>query len=231
VIAETPLASGREADVFALDDKRVLRRYRRETDTRSEAEAMAYVGGLGYPVPEVHSAHGNEMVLERLDGKTMVEAFGSGELTVEDGAAILAGLLGRLHELPPWPAGQEIGHWSGPLPGVQPVTVLHLDLHPENVMMTSRGPVVIDWCNARLGEGDLDTGVSALIMASVAIDGTHPAARLSGTFVDALLPLLPGDPTRLLEQVVAYRTDNPTLTAGELAAMATAAAWVRDGHR
>lgn len=228
-MTETPLASGREADVFALDDRRVLRRYRRETDTRSEAAAMEYVGGLGYPVPEVHSAEGSEMVLERLDGKTMVQAFMAGELTVEEGAAIIAGLLARLHELPPWPRDAEIGHHSGLFPGVQPVSVLHLDLHPENVLLTSRGPVVIDWCNARLGEADLDTGVSALIMASVAIDGTHPAAGISGAFVDALLPRLPGDPARLLDLVVAYRRDNPTLTVGEIAGLADAAARVRRG--
>lgn len=226
---QIPFASGREADVFALDDKRVLRRYRRETDTRSEAAAMRYVGGLGYPVPEVHSAAGNEMVMERLDGKTMVEAFMTGELPIDEGAEIIADLLARLHGLPPWPSDAEIGHWSGPFPGVRPATVLHLDLHPENVLLTSRGPVVIDWCNARLGEADLDTGVSALIMASVAIDGTHPAAPISGAFVDALLPRLPGDPTRLLDLVVAYRTDNPTLTPGEIAGMAEAAARVRRG--
>lgn len=29
--------------------------------------------------------------------------------------------------------------------------VLHLDFHPANVMLTSGGPVVIDWTNARAG--------------------------------------------------------------------------------
>jgi hypothetical protein len=34
------LASGREADVYALDDRRVLRRYRREADVTGEVAAM-----------------------------------------------------------------------------------------------------------------------------------------------------------------------------------------------
>ena len=42
------LTSGREADVSALDDKRVLRRYRREADVTGEAGAMRHLAGLGW---------------------------------------------------------------------------------------------------------------------------------------------------------------------------------------
>lgn len=38
------IASGRDADVFALGDDRVLRRYRLGGDVGPEAELMAYVG-------------------------------------------------------------------------------------------------------------------------------------------------------------------------------------------
>ena len=207
----TPLASGREADVFALDERRVLRRYRREADTTGEAAAMSYLGGLGFPVPVVFEAGGREMVLERLDGSTMTAALAAGRTTVADSAATLAGLIARLHELPPWAGAGSI---------------LHLDLHPENVMLTSRGPVVIDWCNARVGEADLDTGLTALILAQVAIEGTHPMAAVAGECLDVLLPLLPGDPTRLLDEAVAFRATQ-LLTPGEVDALPRAAAWVR----
>jgi len=62
------LAAGREAEVYALDDRRVLRRYRRDADVTGEADATRYLAGLGYPVPAVHEAAGRDMVLERLDG-------------------------------------------------------------------------------------------------------------------------------------------------------------------
>jgi len=210
---QTPLASGSEADVFAVDDSRVLRRYRRPADTTGEAAAMAYVGGLGYPVPEVFAARGNEMVLERLDGPTLSQAMATGRTTIPAGATILAGLIRRLHELPPW--------------GAEDGSVLHLDLHPENVMMTGRGPVVIDWCNARIGEPDLDTGLSALILAQVAVDGTHPMAAVAGDFLDTLMPLLPGDPVRLLDAVVQFRAGQLKLSGHETEALSGAAAWVR----
>ena len=44
--------------------------------------------------------------------------------------------------------------------------MLHLDLHPGNVMFTARGPVVIDWTNARAGAPAADVAMAYLIMAS-----------------------------------------------------------------
>lgn len=38
-----PLASGPEADVYALDERRVLRRYRREADVTAEVATMRHV--------------------------------------------------------------------------------------------------------------------------------------------------------------------------------------------
>jgi aminoglycoside phosphotransferase (APT) family kinase protein len=179
------LASGREADVYALDDRRVLRRYRREADVTGEVAAMRYLAGLGYPVPAVYEAAGADMVLERLDGPTMAQAFHTGEFTIDEGAALLADLLRRLHEVPPWP-------------GADPASrILHLDLHPENVLLTARGPVVIDWCNARPGDPDLDTGLTALILAQV--------TSIDDRLLTAFLSVAPGDPIRLLNEVVRFR--------------------------
>ncbi|MFB9695488.1 phosphotransferase [Amorphoplanes digitatis] len=168
----------------------MLRRYRRAADVTAEIAVMRHVAGLGYPVPAVYEAGGSDMIMERLDGPTMAQALARGSLGIEEGAAHLAGLLRRLHELPPGP-------------GAAPV--LHLDLHPENVLMTSRGPVVIDWCNARPGEPDLDTGLTALILAQVAVDERHEWSDGAGRLLAAFLAAAPGRPARLLDQVVSFR--------------------------
>jgi aminoglycoside phosphotransferase (APT) family kinase protein len=211
----TPIASGREADVFALDGGRVLRRYRRAADVTGEAEAMAYVAGLGFPVPEVFAAHGSDLVMERLDGPTMAQAVVAGDLAVEAGAALLADLLRRLHELPARPGA------------TQPM--LHLDLHPENVMLTGRGPVVIDWCNATDGPPDLDTALSALIVAQVVVEGSHPFAGPAGAFLDAFLRLAPGDPLRLLDEATALRGRQLDLGPDGIGALSPAVDRVRAG--
>ncbi|MFF4619577.1 phosphotransferase [Nonomuraea jabiensis] len=52
------LGSGRTADVYAIDDERVLRRYRIPIDARREAAVIAHVAGHGYPVPELHPGGG-----------------------------------------------------------------------------------------------------------------------------------------------------------------------------
>jgi tRNA A-37 threonylcarbamoyl transferase component Bud32 len=154
---------------------------------------MRYLADHGYPVPAVYEAAGAEMVMERLDGPTMAQALAGGGLDIEEGATCLADLLRRLHETPVWP-GAATGS-----------RILHLDLHPENVIMASRGPVVIDWCNARPGDPDLDTGLTALILAQVAGDPGHEWAGAAEQGLVAFLRLAPGQPTRLLDEVVRFR--------------------------
>ncbi|ONK12690.1 phosphotransferase [Streptomyces sp. MP131-18] len=170
------IGSGRSADVYALvgDPGRVLRRYRDGTDATGEAALMARLAALGYPVPAVHpeDAPGpTDLVMERLTGPTMLQTLLTETAAADVGAragATLAGLLHRLHALP----GR----------------IVHLDLHPDNVILGPRGPVVIDWCNADTGPPGLDCAMSALILAQAAV-GAFPQAR---PVLATLLPRLDG---------------------------------------
>ncbi len=70
------LASGRAADVYDLGDGTVLRRYRHSRhDTEHEARVMRHVAEHGFPVPEVQRAEGRDLVMDRVDGPTMLEAI------------------------------------------------------------------------------------------------------------------------------------------------------------
>lgn len=211
-----PFAAGREADVFVLDDDRVLRRYRDGSDATREAALMAYLHDRGYPVPAVHSAAGAEIVMERLHGPTMVQALMTGAFPISDGAAMLADLLRRLHGLPGRSGAQTIGHY---------------DLHPENVLLTARGPVVIDWRNGREGPADLDTALSALILAQVAIGSIeHEMGDKAGELLHLFLAAAPGDPLSRLAEAVEIRSRQPTMSAGEVAALGAAEALIRGDH-
>lgn len=210
------LASGRDADVFALDARRVLRRYRDGGDVAAEATLMAYLAGCGFPVPIVHAARGTDLVMERLEGPTMLSALVAGDLRIAQAAELLADLHRRLHEVPPRVTRD---------PSTR---MLHLDLHPDNVMLSARGPVVIDWRNAREGPPDLDLAMSAVILAQVAVDPAHPMAAPAASLLSEFLNRTGGDPLSAVDAAVALRRANPTLTPDEVDRLPAALAIVRD---
>jgi aminoglycoside phosphotransferase (APT) family kinase protein len=154
------IARGRAADVFAHGDGLVLRRYRTPTFLLYEAAVMKWVGQHGYPVPEVVEICGPDLVMERLDGPTMLSDFSSHPWRIFRHTATQADLLKRLHDIP-------APDWLAPKQGGGDV-IVHLDLHPDNVMLTSRGPVVIDWTNA--GRGDPNAEVADLWLIGACAD-------------------------------------------------------------
>ncbi|MGY4966935.1 phosphotransferase [Streptomyces sp. 900105245] len=208
------VGAGRTADVFALDEDRVVRRYRNGEDATGEAVVMAYLAEHGYPVPAVWpGAAAGELVMQRLSGPTMREALVAGTLSGEQAGGLLAGLLMRLHAIPPR-VGADPAH-----------RIVHLDLHPENVFLTTDGPVVIDWATAQEGPPGLDTAMAALILAQAAL--TMPAAAdIARAVLPALLRQLGGTDGMLLADARARRAANPTLTQVEIAALDEAVALI-----
>jgi aminoglycoside phosphotransferase (APT) family kinase protein len=163
------IGRGRAADIYALDAGRVLRRYRTPHPCEAEAGLMRYLRQAGYPVPEVFGADGPDLVMERLAGPAMLDDLGRRPWRAARHARLLADLHDRLHLLTA-PAG--LRHPAGP--GDR---VVHLDLHPANVMLTPGGPVVIDWSNAGAGAPGADVAMAFLIMASSELDGLPPSMR------------------------------------------------------
>jgi tRNA A-37 threonylcarbamoyl transferase component Bud32 len=212
MVGPTPLASGRDADVFVVGQRRVLRRYRNGGDVAAEATVMAHVAGFGFPVPAVYEAQGTDLVMEQLDGPTMLSAVVAGDVDLTQAAFLLATLHHRLHELP-----ARLSHDAD-------VRILHMDLHPDNVMLTAHGPVVIDWRNATEGLADLDVAMTAVILAQVAVDETNPHAASAGRLLTAFLDYVGGDPLSVLNEAVVVRRADPALTRSEVERLDAAAA-------
>ena len=196
------LGSGRSADVYELDEAWVLRRDRDgRGDAAAEGALMTYVREHGYPAPRVRpTGSRTELVMERLSGPTVLAALLAGETGPAEGGALLASLLRRLHAVP------------GRDPADPGARVLHLDLQPDNVLLTPDGPRVIDWTNAEDGPPGLDWGMSAVILAQAAL-GEYPLAH------DLLTALL-ADPGGLTEEGLAEalrrRAANPTMSRAEV---------------
>lgn len=151
------IAAGRASEVFDLGDGRVLRRFKSGGHPEREALVMRHARDRGYPVPAVLEVRADALVLEHVAGPTMWEVAGATPLEVRAHAAELARLHGELHEIEAPEGLASVGRGD---------RLLHLDLHPANVILSSDGPVVVDWTNARRGEPEFDVAVTWVIGAT-----------------------------------------------------------------
>jgi hypothetical protein len=151
------IATGRASEIFDLGDGRVLRRFRAGGDPEREALVMRHARDHGYPVPRVLEVRPDALVLERIEGRTMLEDLRRRPWTLRRHASLLAGLHARLHEI----AAPSSLPTAGP--GDR---LLHLDLHPDNVILSPSGPLVVDWTNARRGDPALDVALTWVIAAT-----------------------------------------------------------------
>lgn len=171
------LAAGRQADVFDVGNGRVLRRYRTATTALGEAEVMRHVREYGFPVPEVLDATPADLILERIEGPTMLADLGPRPWRVARHARLLADLHRRLHAIAPPPGLRMLFG--------EPESLLHLDLHPGNVHLTPNGPVVIDWPAAAAGPAEADVAQTWILVATSDASAFERAARLP--FIRAFL--------------------------------------------
>src|SRR6202035_1076737 len=94
------IATGRDCDIFEYGPGLVLRRSRHGRSMSLEARTMDFVRNHGYPVPSVEevSADGTSLVLERVDGVTMVDAIRRRPWNISRYGSMLAELHVELHE-------------------------------------------------------------------------------------------------------------------------------------
>jgi aminoglycoside phosphotransferase (APT) family kinase protein len=173
------IGAGRAADVYALGDDRVLRRYHTGQDTQAEAEVMTYLAQVGFPVPKVYDADGTDLVMQRLDGVDMLAAIQQRPWKAGYYGRLLAKLHDQLHAVKAPPSLR-----SSFAPGDR---VMHLDLHPANVMLTSSGPVVIDWTNACAGIPGADVATAYLIMVTSEVDDLKPGLKIAAKLLRGTL--------------------------------------------
>ena len=238
------IARGRAADVYAEGADRVRRRYREPAHSaESEAELMRYLHGQGYPVPEVFDAEGADLVMARVPGPTMLAELGRRPWTTRLQARVLAGLHQGLHAVPPPPgmrrpwdersdAARAAGSGEGERSdaaraagsGKTGSSIVHLDLHPDNVILAPAGPVVIDWSNAVVGPPGIDLARTWVMVA--AMGGPSAAwqrlieSRVRRSFVNQFLAYADlGAARHWFDAAVELTLLDPHVTATEAAAI------------
>jgi aminoglycoside phosphotransferase (APT) family kinase protein len=216
------IAEGRDSEIFDHGPGKVLRVARDGRSLVDEAEIMRYVRTHDYPVPAVHDAGEGFLVMDRVDGPTMMQAVGKPPFPLRRFGHVLADLHERLHRIPA-PPGLRIA----PLPGDR---VVHRDLHPLNVLMTSTGPVVIDWANASAGDPAFDVADTWVLFATA----TPPMRGLDHVivplgrriFLRSFLSQVDRDAARrAIPAAVAHRLTDQNHTPAEHDRMRRLAAW------
>lgn len=215
------IAEGRDSEIFEHGPGRVLRIARDGRSLEAEAEIMRYARSQSYPCPAVHDAGEGFLVMDRLEGPTMLDVLGTPPFPLRRSGRMLADLHRRLHQIPAPP-----GVRMAPLPGDR---LVHRDLHPANVILTTDGPVVIDWANASAGDPAFDVADTWILLACAAppMHGVErwivPIGRrvLLRTFlrhVDA------DGARRALPAAVEHRLHDPNMSPDERARMRSLAA-------
>lgn len=213
------LASGRDSDIFEYGPGLVLRRSRDRRSLADEARVMEYLHEHAYPVPTVDeiSDDGCDLVMERIEGITMVDTLGREPWTLRRQGRVLADLHVRLHEVPPAPflPPASVGHGD---------RIVHLDLHPLNVLLGPKGPVVIDWTRAARGDPAVDLALAWVLISAGAIPGNSVKGQILGLGRQLLLNSFlarfdRAEVAQKLREVVTAKVQDPHMSPAEIQSM------------
>jgi hypothetical protein len=163
-----------------------VRRYRVSAELTSrandrvlaEARLMRYLRDRGLAVPEIFDAGGTDLVMARIDGIDLLSDLSRRPWRAAGHAITLARMHDQLHEIeaPDWlsrPFGDSDCDCDCDCD-----CVMHLDLHPGNVMSTADGPMIIDWSNGAAGPPGADVAMASLIMTVSEVDDLRLPIRL-----------------------------------------------------
>ena len=204
------LGGGREAEIFAWEDGRVLRLARDPSNEGMiEREVIALVAArqAGAHVPRVYERVAVDgrpgVVLDRVDGIDLLGSLAGRPWTVRAVGKLLGVEHAALHRVGA-PAGlpdlqDELRHRLASrlvpnevrtralarLEGLPAGDrLLHGDFHPANLLRSTNGYVVIDWTNGMSGDPAADVARTILLMGGGKLaDGTPVVVRVLAPMV------------------------------------------------
>lgn len=242
------LAQGRTAEVYAWGEGRVLKLYRAEFPrawVQGEIEVNQQLADAGLPLPRLYDVREVDgrlgLVFERVDGPTLLQVMKSRPWRMVGLARQLAEVQARLHQqrvvgLPDARDGlrfairrvdvlsdgqkQQLERVIDDLPAG--AALCHYDLHPEQVVMSARGPLVLDWMTAKQGHPAGDVARTQLLLG---VGTPSDMAWVTRLFVKVARGVL------LRAYLRAYYSANPAVSPADVAAwsLPTCAARLAEG--
>jgi len=210
-LASAPVAQGRTAEIFMWDGQHILKLYRawcppNWVEYEARIAGAVYQAGIPSPAPgEIIEVNGRRgLVYEYLDGVSMLQDMNARPWLLLKHARSLAELQIQIHRqsitgLPSYKdrlrhAIRSTSHLREELRSkalaeldVLPEgkNVCHGDYHPGNILITKRGPIVIDWMTACAGSPWADVARTSLLLsigAKAARQQINPVIRMAVGF-------------------------------------------------
>jgi len=196
-----PIAAGRTAEIYDWQEGQILKLFRDgfpADSVEQEARNARRVHAAGLPVPavgniiEINGRPG--LIYERVEGPSLKDTITARLWTLFRSARLLAELHADMHAgstVPELPSQrQQLERKIRAAEALSPTlreaalkaldkmpdgdSLCHGDFHPDNILMSERGPVIIDWRDATRGNPLADVARSSVLL----LGATAPGLRV-----------------------------------------------------
>lgn len=198
------IGRGRTADVFRWSDGHALKLYhagwpvdaakREQQLAKAVHEAGAAAPAVGDMV-QVDGRHG--ILYERVDGSSLLNHTTARPWTIFHSAHVMAELHAHMHALHPSGLPTQRARLQNKIDDARPLpdtlkqaalkalaqlpddsALCHGDFHPDNIVLSTRGPIILDWVEASCGHPLADVARTTLMMQHAAVPPHVPGRRL-----------------------------------------------------
>jgi Ser/Thr protein kinase RdoA (MazF antagonist) len=188
---EKPFAMGRTAEIYSYGEGKILKLFFPSIPPSwidREAAIGQYIQAAHLPVPKffgrLKEKGRDGLVYERVDGPSMLNQVGRAPWKAGSYARLLARLQAQVHQASAPPDLETQKEWArGGMPDSDKLSkdkkekvlrlldsmpegdrLCHGDFHPGNIVMTARGPVIIDWMTSSRGTVCGDVARTSIIL-------------------------------------------------------------------
>ncbi len=195
------IGTGLTAEIFAWEQGRVLKLFfARFPPAKAELELQITraLHNVGCPVPaaydliEIDGRTG--IILERIEGASLLKLVERQPWKLFYAARLLADLHAQIHQLtapPELPTQrQQLQGWLARARDLTPEkrraaetslallpdgsAVCHADFHPDNILLSTRGPIIIDWTSGTRGHPQADVARTCTLFESAKLPAESP---------------------------------------------------------
>lgn len=186
------IGKGRSASVYEWGTHEVLKLFNEGYSMGNEAENCRIINNIGIPSPEVVGTikvDGWEAIIfERIDGITMTRSIEQNKDSIAKYARILAELHVMINSIKVNYPSNLVKELTSKISYIGSLDtkikckinedltklpesneICHYDFHPDNIIMSQKGPVIIDWANVLVGNSLADVTRTSLILGSPAL--------------------------------------------------------------